>query len=166
MHPAGIGDGPIPAFLNRRFDMSIEMDTRRFHCQDTEITMGLLIDLEKVIDIKLITSLMEGAAIEITFDQQFRIMELITDLSSVEIAKLTAEEVAIELGFFTARLALQSQRGRALSAILPFLVMKSGEISELLERFSQLYPSLAADLITILSEAQQHLKPSTGISVP
>lgn len=136
----------------------------KFHCQETKITMGLLIDFERIIDMKEIMSLMEGNAIEMTFDQQFRLMELITDLSPEEIAEMQPQEVAVELGFFTARLALQSQRGRSLSAVLPFFVMKSAEISHLLATFSSIYPSLAADLSMILSEAQQALKPSSGIS--
>lgn len=123
------------------------------HCKDLKITMDVMIQVERVIDRDQLLKLATGEAIDISFEQQFKLLTIITELEPEEISELDPQEVAFELGFFTAKLAQSYGKGRQLSALLPFFLLSSKEINQLLETFTSIYPTLCQDLIERLSAA-------------
>lgn len=141
------------------------MSEMTLHSKDVEITMGLLIEIEQVIPTEKLRALISGEEIEITYRQQLEIIDLITDLEQQDIAAMSPEEVAMELGFFTARLATHSERGRLLSMALPFFAMSPDEVSQLLETLTTLYPQLKEMISNSLAERLVATKESTGPSV-
>lgn len=140
-------------------------DTKTIHCKDVEINMGLMVQLERIMPVDKLQALIGGEMITITYEQRRRVLTLITDLSNDEIDELTPEEVAVELGFFTAKLMASSQRGRLLSMVLPFFVISPDEVSQLLETCTELFPQLEKEVSSSLAGRLLSTKPTSAPSV-